>query len=76
MKIQMKNSIMATFFMGTVGAMLILSGVIFFIYCFSYEVKNKKKLYKESKIVSAICIVIGIIMLILSVLYFNKNIII
>lgn len=76
MKIQMKNSIMATFFMGTVGAMLILSGVIFFIYCFSYEVKNKKKLYKEAKIVSAICIVIGIIMLILSVLYFNKNIII
>lgn len=76
MKIQMKNSIMATFFMGTVGAMLILSGVIFLIYCFSYEVKNKKKLYKEAKIVSAICIVIGIIMLILSVLYFNKNIII
>lgn len=72
----MKNSIMATFFMGTVGAMLILSGVIFLIYCFSYEVKNKKKLYKEAKIVSAICIVIGIIMFILSVLYFNKNIII
>ena len=45
----MKNEIMATFFMATIGAMLILSSLIFLIYCFAYEVKNRKKLYKEAK---------------------------
>ncbi len=72
---QNKNSIMATFFMGTIGVMLILSGMIFLIYCFSYEIKNKKKLYKESKIVAVLCVVVGIIMTILSVLYFNNKLI-
>lgn len=72
---QNKNSIMATFFMGTIGVMLILSGMIFLIYCFSYEIKNKKKMYKESKIVAVLCVVVGIIMTILSVLYFNNKLI-
>lgn len=67
-----KNSIMATFFIGTIGVMLILSGIIFLIYCFSYEVKNKKKVYKESKILAIVCIVIGIIMSTLSFLYFTS----
>ena len=70
---QNKNSIVATFFIGTIGVMLILSGIIFLIYCFSYEVKNKKKVYKESKLVAIICIIIGIIMTVLSFLYINKN---
>ena len=70
---QNKNSIVATFFIGTIGVMLILSGITFLIYCFSYEVKNKKKVYKESKIVAIICIIIGIIMTVLSFLYINKN---
>lgn len=70
---QNKNSIMTTFFMGTIGVMLILSGIIFLIYCFSYEVKNKKKLYKESKLIAILCIIVGIVMTILSFLYFNKN---
>lgn len=70
---QNKNSIVATFFIGTIGVMLILSGIIFLIYCFSYEVKNKKKVYKESKIVAIICMIIGIIMTVLSFLYINKN---
>lgn len=69
---QNKNSIMATFFIGTIGVMLILSGIIFLIYCFSYEVKNKKKVYKESKILAIVCIIIGIIMSILSFLYFTS----
>ena len=56
----MKNEIMATFFMATIGAMLILSSLIFLIYCFAYEVKNRKKLYKEAKIVAVICFVIGL----------------
>lgn len=68
---QNKNSIMATFFIGTIGVMLILSGIIFLIYCFSYEVKNKKKVYNESKILAIVCIIIGIIMLTLSFLYFT-----
>ena len=71
----MKNEIMATFFMETIGAMLILSSLIFLIYCFAYEVKNRKKLYKEAKIVAVICFVIGIVMLTLSLLYLNKNIV-
>ena len=50
----MENSIMITFFLGTIGAMLSLSGIIFLIYCFTYEMKNKKKLYKESKILAGI----------------------
>lgn len=70
---QNKNSIMTTFFMGTIGVMLILSGIIFLIYCFSYEVKNKKKLYKESKLIAILCIMVGIVMTVLSFLYFNKN---
>lgn len=70
---QNKNSIVSTFFIGTIGVMLILSGIIFLIYCFSYEVKNKKKVYKESKLVAIICIIIGIIMTVLSFLYINKN---
>lgn len=69
---QNKNSIMATFFIGTIGVMLILSGIIFLIYCFSYEVKNKKKVYKESKILAIVCIMIGIIMSTLSFLYFTS----
>ena len=69
---QNKNSIMATFFICTIGVMLILSGIIFLIYCFSYEVKNKKKVYKESKILAIVCIIIGIIMSILSFLYFTS----
>ena len=63
-----------TFFLGTIGAMLSLSGIIFLIYCFTYEMKNKKKLYKESKILAGIGIIIGIIMITLSILYFYKNI--
>lgn len=70
---QNKNSIITTFFIGTIGIMLILSGIIFLIYCFSYEVKNKKKLHKESKLIAILCIIIGIIMTVLSFLYFNKN---
>lgn len=70
---QNKNSIMTTFFIGTVGGMLILGGLIFFIYCFIYEVKNKKKLYKEAKIVAMIGIIIGILMISLSLLYFNNS---
>lgn len=70
---QSKNSIMTTFFIGTVGSMLILGGLIFLIYCFIYEVKNKKKLYKEAKIVAVVGIIIGILMLSLSLLYFNNN---
>ena len=70
---QNKNAIMTTFFIGTVGGMLILGGLIFLIYCFIYEVKNKKKLYKEAKIVAIIGIIIGIVMTILSLIYFNKS---
>ena len=70
----MENSIMITFFLGTIGAMLSLCGIIFLIYCFTYEMKNKKKLYKESKILAGIGIIIGIIMITLSILYFYKNI--
>ena len=70
---QSKNSIMTTFFIGTIGGMLILCGLIFLIYCFIYEVKNKKKLYKEVKIVAIIGIIIGILMVSLSLLYFNNN---
>ena len=70
----MENSIMITFFLGTIGAMLSLSGIIFLIYCFTYEMKNKKILYKESKILAGIGIIIGIIMITLSILYFYKNI--
>ena len=70
---QNKNSIMTTFFIGTVGGMLILGGLIFFIYCFIYEVKNKKKLYKEAKIVAMIGIIIGILMISFSLLYFNNS---
>ena len=73
-KIKMENSIMITFFIGTIWAMLSLSGIIFLIYCFTYEMKNKKKLYKESKILAGIGIIIGIIMITLSILYFYKNI--
>lgn len=70
---QNKNSsIMATFFIGTIGVMLILSGIIFLIYCISYEIKNKKKVYKESKRLAVGGIIIGLIMVILSWLYFNK----
>ena len=58
----MENSIMITFFLGTIGDMLSLSGIIFLIYCFTYEMKNKKKLYKESKILAGIGIIIGIIL--------------
>ena len=71
---QNKNSIMTTFFIGTVGGMLILGGLIFLIYCFIYEVKNKKKLYKEAKIVAIIGIIIGILMISLSLIYFNNSI--
>ena len=70
---QSKNSIMTTFFIGTVSSMIILGGLIFLIYCFIYEVKNKKKLYKEAKIVAVVGIIIGILMLSLSLLYFNNN---
>ena len=70
---QNKNSIMTTFFIGTVGGMLILGGLIFLIYCFIYEVKNKKKLYKEAKIVAMIGIIIGILMISFSLLYFNNS---
>ena len=70
----MKTSIMVTFIVGTIGAMLLLSGIIFLIYCLSYEIKNKKKLYKESKIMAGVGIIIGIVMIILSILYFYKNI--
>lgn len=70
----MTNSIMITFFLGTIGVMLSLSGIIFLIYCFSYEIKNKKKLYKESKLIAGLCIIIGIAMIILSTMYFYKNI--
>lgn len=69
---QNKNSIMATFFIGTIGIMLILISIIFLIYCFSYEVKNKKKIYKESKILATVCIIIGIIMSALSFLCFTS----
>ncbi len=72
---QDKNSMMATFFIGTIGVMLILSGIIFIIYCVSYEIKNKKKLYKEGKILAILGIIIGIIMVVLSALYFSKKLI-
>ena len=70
---QNKNSIMITFFMGTLGTMLILSGIIFLVYCFIYEVKNKKKVYKESKLVAVACIIIGVIMAAISFLYSNRK---
>ena len=38
------------------------------------KIKNKKKLYKESKIMAGVGIIIGIVMIILSILYFYKNI--
>lgn len=69
---QNKNSIMTTFFIGTIGGMLILCGLIFLIYCLSYEIKHKKKLYKEAKIVAVIGIVIGILMVSLTLLYSNN----
>ncbi|WP_419749956.1 hypothetical protein [Terrisporobacter petrolearius] len=69
---QNKNSIMTTFFIATIGGMLILCGLIFLIYCFSYEIKHKKKLYKEAKIVAVIGIVIGILMVSLTLLYSNN----
>lgn len=72
---QNQNSIMITFFIGTMGIMLVLSGIIFLIYCLFYEVKNKKKVYKESKLLVILCIIIGIIMAILSFLYFNQNLV-
>lgn len=72
---QNQNSIMVTFFIGTMGIMLVLSGIIFLVYCLFYEVKNKKKVYKESKLLVILCIIIGIIMAILSFLYFNQNLV-
>lgn len=71
----MQNTMMMTFFIGTIGTMLSLSGIIFLIYCFSYEIKNKKKLYKEAKLMSVLGIIIGLIMTTLSVVYFYNNII-
>ncbi len=71
----MQNTMMMTFFIGTIGIMLSLSGIIFLIYCFSYEIKNKKKLYKEAKLMSVLGIIIGLIMTTLSVVYFYNNII-
>lgn len=70
----MKDAITTTFFIATIGSMLILCSVIFLIYCFAYEIKNRKKLYKEAKVVAVICLIIGIIMLTLALLYLNKNI--
>ena len=70
---QNKNSIITTFFVGTVGGMLILIGLIFLIYCFIYEVRNKKKLYKEAKILAIVGIVVGILMISLSLLHFNNS---
>lgn len=69
---QNKNSIITTFFVGTVGGMLILIGLIFLIYCFIYEVRNKKKLYKEAKILAIVGIIVGILMISLSLLHFNN----
>ncbi len=69
---QSRNSIMATFFIGTVGIMLVLSGIIFIGYCFFYEIRNNKKLYKEGKVIAVIAIIIGTIMSILSMMNWNK----
>lgn len=66
-----KNALMACFFIATIGVMLIISGMIFVIYCFIYEVKNKKKLYKESKRWAVAAIILGIIMLVGSLLFLN-----
>ncbi|MEG0855216.1 MAG: hypothetical protein RSG52_01930 [Terrisporobacter sp.] len=70
---QNKNTIMASFFIATLGTMLIICGLIFIIYCFGYEIKNKKKLYKEAKLISVLGIIIGIVMLVGSLLYLSKN---
>ncbi|MEG1408926.1 MAG: hypothetical protein RSD36_03700 [Terrisporobacter sp.] len=70
---QNKNTIMALFFIATLGTMLIICGLIFIIYCFGYEIKNKKKLYKEAKLISVLGIIIGIVMLVGSLLYLSKN---
>lgn len=69
---QNKNSIMGVFFIGTIGIMLILSGIIFLIYCLSYEIKNKKKIHKEPKIVAVVGIIIGVLMSTLSFLRFTS----
>ena len=69
---QVENTLKATFFIATIGVMLFISGIIFIIYCFSYEVKNKKKLYKEAKMMAFVAVMIGIIMTMGSLLYLNN----
>lgn len=69
---QLENYLMAIFFIATIGVMLFISGIIFIIYCFSYEIKNKTKIYKEAKRIAIAVIIIGLIMAIGSLLYLNN----
>ncbi|WP_455539876.1 hypothetical protein [Terrisporobacter sp.] len=71
----MKDMVTITFLGATIGAMFILCSIIFLIYCLVYEIKNKKKLYKEAKIVAVIALIIGIVMVSVALLYLNKNIV-
>lgn len=71
---QNKNSIMVSFFAATIGVMLVISGMVFIIYCLVYERKNNKKIYKESKIIAMVCIILGIIMATFALLYISNNI--
>lgn len=71
---QDKSFIMMIFFSTTVGIMLALSSLIFIIYCFVYEIKNKKKIYRESIRLAIVCMIIGIIISSALLLYINKNI--
>ena len=70
---QDRNTLMAIVFIATLGVMLTISGAIFLIYCFVYEVRNKKKVYKESKRLAIFFIILGLLMTTLSLLYLNKT---
>lgn len=71
---QNKNYIMVSFFAATIGVMLTIISMIFIIYCFVYERKNNKKVYKESKRIAMICMIIGIIIATIASLYISENI--
>ena len=51
-----------TMFTTTLGVMITIIGTIFILYCFGYEIKNRKKVYKDAKIVAIIAIILGLLM--------------
>ena len=68
-----KTILTITIFAATLGAMMTLIGVIFIIYCFGYEIKNRKKVYKEAKIVAIVAIILGLLMTAGSLIFISQG---